>query len=361
MKTKTNSLFRVILGIICVSMFLTITACNSAPNESAKASATGTTSGQISAEAYIDVNMRNESTSNPGVSSDTPKATEVKTSRTFGENGIYAAMLGEQDTDVFLDTARTIEVSEKEYNNESADKTKKIPLLFGGEEVIYKNSKKNELRNVDIYESENGMVSCRYNAETDQLTLISIDNSLLTIPDGNSTEDEYKSWVERLLKRYDVDNTSAYRYSCQTNTVVSNADSAYQEHYSYFYGNTKENESISSRTFDFTEYIGDYPTADRIHCNISINRTLIKFDENKFDDNVNIVIDENKIRETVNSFISESLNSEKYSVKSSDIIDENLTVIDNKVCLNVTVEAEFSAKSDNTSLVVLVNLAVFSD
>lgn len=46
MKTKANLLFRVILSIICVSLFLTITACNSAPNKSAEASATGMTSGQ---------------------------------------------------------------------------------------------------------------------------------------------------------------------------------------------------------------------------------------------------------------------------------------------------------------------------
>lgn len=271
-------------------------------------------------------------------------------------------MLGNFDGDIFHSSVESVDLVEKKYQDEDADKTKSIVLANGKhEDVLYVQSKKDELSDIAIYSSENENISCYYDSKSDLLIQICAENDTIPIPNHITTESEYRDWAEQLLTVYGVEDLSSYRYSCQTNVVVSNEKSAYQDQYMYFYTDVKSNERISQRHFTYTKYFGEYPTTDTIIISVFplTGSVIIKFDDHNFADLTEVTFDESTIVATIHSYIANSINKEKYAFVSMNIIHKTLTCIETEVCLRVGVEIKLLPRNEKKPLTVLVPLIVY--
>lgn len=276
----------------------------------------------------------------------------------------HVVLLGSADGSVFKESIDNISFSSNKYHDAKADQTKRVSLINGRvEEVCYEQSIKDELRDYTVYSSENANLSCYYDASSDNLIQIYATNNEIVIPKEAELESSYRDWVESLLTFYGVEDLSVYAYSCQTSVVVSNENATYQETYAYFYSNEKANEKISCRVFTYTKYVADYPTTDRIEVSIfeETGSVIVKFDEHKFDEPVELSFDESAINTAVESFVTSSVNSEKYKFKSMSIKNQVLTHYDNEVCIKVTAEVELITKTERTPICMLVTLLVFTE
>lgn len=273
-------------------------------------------------------------------------------------------MLGQPDGDIFDSSIMSIDIVETEYQDEGADTTRNIVLANGDSEVVrYVQSKKSELTDIAIYSSDSKDISCYYDSKSDLLSQIYAKNNTILVPTNITTEADYRDWVENLLTIYGAHNLSSYRYSCQTNVIVSNEESTYQDQYTYFYTDIKTNERISKYVFTYTKYIDDYPTTDTVTVSISAltGSVIIKFDKGDFTDVADVTIDNSTIKTAIDSYIADSINTNKYEFVSTQITEKTLTRIESEVCVRVEVEISLLTKSDQVPLNVLVSLLVYSE
>ena len=128
----------------------------------------------------------------------------------------------------------------------------------------------------------------------------------------------------------------------------------------HFYIAENSNERISSYNFCFTQYIGEYVTTDKIdvYLGLSTDTLIIKFDKNEFKDQTNIDIDHVKTEEALEKYINDSINTDKYTLKSYNIKKQYLTYIENKLCLVYAVDLNMNTKN-GSEVVVLTDIGIY--
>lgn len=270
------------------------------------------------------------------------------------------ARLTATDFDYFTDSSNSINSIEKEYTDNKANIAKIIKIGEENVTLTYLNSTQNPRTICHVYESQDKIVSCKYYDQTNRLAQMVVKDAQLKPEDNISTEEEYRRWAEALLKTYTNDDLSMYRYSCRTVVGVSKENCAYQDRYDYFYKTKHKDEHISSYSFVYTKYIDEYPTTDSTSLYISRSGvTVIKFDEHKFDEDINIVPDQKKMETSLNSYINTSINTEKYSLESFNITNMRLSYINDKACCIYSVELHLLNNSTKDIITSLANFAVF--
>lgn len=271
-------------------------------------------------------------------------------------------LLGDPVNSIFKESLKSQTLDINKYQNSSAEPTKKISLGNNDlREVSYVQSEKSYRTDVNVYNSADESISCRFSAETGKLVQISAKNNSIKVPDNLLTEADYRAWVEQLLAVYGFKDISAYRYSVQTQVVVSGENSAYSDMTDSFYTDVKSNETIAMRIFTYTKYIGEYPTTDRIMFAISYltDTIIIKFDENKLADYSKAAFDEKSVDEAVTAYINNSVDTERYEVKAVNISDKTLTSIDGNVCMIVSVKVTLQWTNNTEPINTLLELLVY--
>ena len=271
-------------------------------------------------------------------------------------------LLGDPVNSIFKESLKSQTLDINKYQNSSAEPTKKISLGNNDlREVSYVQSEKSYRTDVNVYNAADESISCRFSAETGKLVQISAKNNSIKVPDNLLTEADYRAWVEQLLAVYGFKDISAYRYSVQTQVVVSAENSAYSDMTDSFYTDVKSNETIAMRIFTYTKYIGEYPTTDRIMFAISYltDTIIIKFDENKLADYSKAAFDEKSVDEAVTAYINNSVDTEHYEVKAVNITDKTLTSIDGNVCMIVSVKVTLQWTNNTEPINTLLELLVY--
>ena len=271
-------------------------------------------------------------------------------------------LLGDPVNSIFKESLKSQTLDINKYQNSSAEPTKKISLGNNDlREVSYVQSEKSYRTDVNVYNAADESISCRFSAETGKLVQISAKNNSIKVPDNLLTEADYRAWVEQLLAVYGFKDISAYRYSVQTQVVVSGENSAYSDMTDSFYTDVKSNETIAMRIFTYTKYIGEYPTTDRIMFAISYltDTIIIKFDENKLADYSKAAFDEKSVDEAVTAYINNSVDTERYEVKAVNISDKTLTSIDGNVCMIVSVKVTLQWTNNTEPINTLLELLVY--
>lgn len=157
-----------------------------------------------------------------------------------------------------------------------------------------------------------------------------------------STEDDYFEWGKNILEKYGVMDLEDYIFSCNTWLLVEGKDSLSSITYNRFLVANAPNQEVAGYQFYFTRYIDGYPTTDKFLINLwfSSSGLTIWFDVEQFKGIESFEIDREKVEDNLKYYIANNIRSGNTLI-SCVIKDEVLAIINDRVCVCYTIEAEF--------------------
>lgn len=280
---------------------------------------------------------------------------------TPSDNSYTAAVLGVQDASIFSN-ATVITSSQNVYISKTAEKEKLITVNANQIQLEYKQSEgySTSGRSLDSYESADGTVLCKYFENTNNIAQISYSNTE-KFNQQVFSEFEYLNSIYSLIEKYGYIIPDDYEYSCETIVRTYGEDYIQNDKIEYFISKSSlnENQEIGSYTFRFTKHIDGCPTSDVVSVYLSEGSVIAKFSHNDFDMIDDISIDKSTALEKLEYFIENSINKEKYSLESYEIISNNLAIVENKICIRYSVEIELRSKNDDGVFSCLEDIVIF--
>ncbi len=157
-----------------------------------------------------------------------------------------------------------------------------------------------------------------------------------------STEDDYFEWGKNILEKYGVMDLEDYVFSCRTRLLVEGKDSLSSITYNRFLVANAPNQEVADYQFYFTRYIDGYPTTDKFLINLGFRSSdlTIWFDVEQFKGIESFEIDREKVEDNLKYYIANNIRSGNTLI-SCVIKEEVLAIINDRVCVCYTIEAEF--------------------
>ena len=201
----------------------------------------------------------------------------------------------------------------------------------------------------NIYESDDGVLSCRFDPNGGMLRFISAESWLDPNQASNMSEEDYLAWVQEVVSRYYTEDWSEYTSSCSTEIRGSLTDSEKRQTKKGFHTPNETYESIASYTFTFTKYLGERATSDEIRAYIQPGTGFVEleFSAHDFDDTEAVEIDPELIQASVFQFLSDSIAETRYAYTRHSTSLSKLTYIHGHLCYICTVRIDVVTLDDH--------------
>lgn len=287
-----------------------------------------------------------------------------------GGNTQTVFIWGTVDAEIFKESTSFVPSKLREYVDDTVEKIKRAEVrlgLFFDAEYQKTTEKNGEVQHVYQVNAEGEAITLTYSGETQEMVQYSqTSKTVASLLNNIFTEEEFKDWIcEFLVDLGQKDfllGGLPYTYSCETKVITSGADFAGQRTVEGFYTAREDlqdvTEEVSAYIFNYTRFLGDVPTSDRVRVYISRNTIIIHLDEKRFSEMKAPELDMTACEEAVENFVNANLDTKKYTLASYEAKDAYLTYIGEKLCLVYAVELNLTNNISGGTIVTAQKVAV---